>query len=237
MRAYALYLGIDPSTLSKVFLGKRKLPKAMAAQVAEKLGLTDLDSHDFMKSVLKAEEGGLVKPTRVTPFWEEIEFANHSSIVRDWEYYAVLNLVGLDDFVSDVSLMADRLGLSEGRVGKVVSDLLELGFLSETPTGEWVRIKPSFSTIDEVANEDLVFAHISELEIAAEKLQKEPMSRRGAYSSIVKTNAKSVSKLKSLGMEYLEKMTKVLETGPREEVYQLGIQIVPLTKENDNAQV
>lgn len=233
LRAFSNFLEIDPSSLSKIFSGKRSFPKNMAADTAEKLKLNDEDTQKFLKSVLRNTKKEVSENKEKREFWEVIDTDYYEEVIRDWEYFAILNLVELDDFKPSISHISSRLGIDVLRTEEVISKLLEIKLLKEDVEGGFSRTKSNIQSTNEIPSESIVEAHRQELVLTMNSLINEKVDRRGAYSIYVKTNPEAVAKVKALCMDYLERITKLLEKGPKTEVYQVGLQLTPLTRKTN----
>jgi len=231
LRAFSNYLKIDPSSLSQILKGKRKFPIRHAEKTVETLCLNEPDAQKFLKSVLLAERE-IKNSAKGKPMdWDIISEDKHFKIIANWEYYAVLNLIGLDNFDHKIASISDRLGIPTDLATQIITDLIENELLKEDAHGKWKRMRPHLFTINETPSDALKEAHSQELNKACESLYKDAPEIRGFYSATVMTNQVALKKAKKLSLEFLERIIKIFETGPKEEVYQLGIQLFPLTKE------
>ncbi|MFK8137834.1 MAG: TIGR02147 family protein [Bdellovibrionales bacterium] len=233
LRAYASLLELDPSSLDKVMKRQRELPSKYSSSIAKKLKLNQSESEQFKKNILNKERVRKNRSTKTTS-WEVIGSSDgEEKLIRDWEFYAVLNLVKVDGFEPTVSWVASRLGLTEERVEFVVGILFNLGHLVQASCGSWVRSTEYINTTTEVPSDVLKEAHRQELLLGIDKIYSEPVERRGLYSVTVPTDPNNISKLKNLSLEYIEKAMKIAEKGTPSEVYLICSQVLPLTRGNN----
>ena len=230
LRAFARDLDLHPSTLSKIFKGTRSLPFSVIESVAARLELNQSDREVFFTSVLQTRGyGGRKKTVWPTPPVKILKNDLHFSIISEWEHYAILNLLKLKDFRSDYSWMSDRLGITLPRCKKVMETLISADLIKRNIQGNFVRNYPKVESTDEISAMALKVAHQNDLKIAATKIWNTPLALRDFYSLTLPINVKNLKKAKLLTRNYIKEMEALLETGELTEVYNLAIQLFPLT--------
>ncbi len=124
LRAFARHLKISPTALSEGLNGKRSIPLEVLKSISQKLELSTLEtanvfaSHDIQFEYL-----------------DESEFEK----ISDWEFFAILNMTRLEDFQSNPTWIAQRLGISTERAEYVFETLKNLKLVHEED-GRWKRI-------------------------------------------------------------------------------------------------
>ncbi|MAF90433.1 MAG: hypothetical protein CL674_04105 [Bdellovibrionaceae bacterium] len=229
LRAYANFLGIDASSLSKVLKGHRNLPSSMGKQIVSKLDLSEAQKSLFYHSLVESR----TKPQRDNnEHWNYIDLNLEKSfkLIAEWEYFAILNIVKLKSFEANANWIADRLGIDVSRVEEVIIDLLELKLLEEGPQGELFRTTENLSTDTDLPNPALVEAHKKELDLARKSLSTDKIEERGFYSLTVAGSPEAFIKVKKLSFDFLGRCMKLLEKSEAENVYQINIQAFPLAK-------
>ncbi|MEC9282533.1 MAG: TIGR02147 family protein [Bdellovibrionota bacterium] len=229
LRAYANFLGMDASSLSKVLKGQRNLPSSLGQQIVEKLDLDEAQKNVFYQSLVETRSKRIRDDSEQWSY-SELKTEKAFKVVAEWEYFAVLNVVKLKSFEPNASWISDRLGISLVRVEEVLTDLLELKLLEEGPMGELFRNTGSLSTETDVPSQALVQAHRQELELAHRSLSEDKIDKRGFYSLTATGSPEAFTKLKKVCFDFLGRCMKVLEASEAEEVYQINIQSFPLTK-------
>jgi len=228
LRAYARFLGIDPSTLSKILHKKRPMPLTDALRIGKKLKLSPCEYQNFFFSVVSSRCMGDLRELEQKPGHQLTEEL-HFKIIVEWEYYAVLNLMSTCDFMADATWIAERLGISEVKAAEVWNDLLKANLITKKE-GSYQRTHKSIETTDDIMSYALQLAHLKEMELAAKKITKVPTDERDFFSAIIPANPKALKKAKQLTREYCSNMQKILENGEKSEVYLLSTQLFPLTK-------
>ena len=128
LRAFAKDLGIDSSNLSAVLKKKRNLPPHRAQKISESLNLGPTESALFINSTLRKKmnlDDIEVKEESKKYILDEIYY----QVISQWEYFAFLQLLKLDDFKSDINWISKKLGISNLRSEVVIDDLIKLRLL------------------------------------------------------------------------------------------------------------
>lgn len=233
LRAYARDLGVHPSTLSKVLKGQRGLPFSSLDRVTGVLALSEGDKSKFCSSVLRNRGLGLPKDFDwVTEQGQALKNDKHFRIISEWEYFAFLNLLKIKNFQSDAGWVARRLGSSEVRVQKMIKDLLEAGMIEVSEKGQWQRTHSRLRTSDEVNSLALRVGHQNDLRLAASRLWEVPIEERDFCSMVMPSRPETLKKAKKLVREFLKQMEELMEGEDATEVYQVAVQVFPMTKKN-----
>lgn len=231
MRAYSKFLNIDSSSLTKILKGSRKFPIAHTDFVVKQLKLNEVESAEFFRSVLHFKENVTLPKNEIeNDKTFEVDEGTYYKIIANWEYYAFLNLIGLDNFVSNFEHVSKRLGIEIETSKTILKALVDVNLIEITPNGRWIRTEHHLRTSNGVSSKALIESHTQELELAKKSLINDQKEVRSFYSGTVKTNRKAYDKAAKLSYEFMHKLVKILETGAQNEVYQIGIQLFPLTK-------
>lgn len=227
MRSYARFLEIHSSHLSAIFNEKRALPLKKVEVVAEKLELSPKEKKEFLNSILeKNKKNKKLKITKTNKKVLKEEAAYR--IIAEWEHYAVLNLLKLQDFQSCYSWMAARLGIKLSRVKVVVENLIVSEILERNVHGDLQRKTLALDTSDDIASEALKKAHSEHCDLAKEKLYTVDVLKRNYSTVTFSINPKDLAEIKKIIYEFEEKMSQ-FERKDAQEVYQMGIQLFPLS--------
>lgn len=228
LRSYADYLGIHPGTLSAVLNGKRTLPLSAADRVADRLGLSPRRKIHFLKNL--ATEKARFKYLSEEEKEKQVilDEANYK-VIAQWEHYAILTLIETANFNPDNGWIAQRLGVSVNQIEVAMERLLRSGLLVKTEDGNYKKTFSKLKTSEDVISPALQRAHLEELDLGKEKIEKIDVLQRDFSSITIAVNPKNLEKAKTAIYEFRQKMRSILEEGEKEEVYQLCIQLYPLT--------
>jgi uncharacterized protein (TIGR02147 family) len=229
LRAYARDLGVHPATLSQVLLGKRPLPLKNANRVIERMALNAKERTLFIDSLGRRHStlDGIEIPERDERFLlDEAYF----QIIAEWEHYAVLTLFDCREFDPNAENISHRLNIPNTRAEVVLDNLLHYGLLIRNESGKLLKSHPKVRTTEDVASQALQASHKETLDLGKHKLQEVPVDLRDFSSMMVALDLEKLPEAKIAIREFRQKMAELLKSGRRTEVYQLAVQLYPITK-------
>jgi uncharacterized protein (TIGR02147 family) len=221
LRAYAKYLEIDQSFLSKLLKGQRPFTHQLAETLGPKLGLKQKQ----IKQIFSA--GTASMPGFLTISDDEFE------VLSEWHHFAIIELSKTNGFEFNLRQIAQRLGLHVEAVRAALERLSRLGFirLSDgnlkvlSPNTTWSNTK-----MTSAARKKFQRALLEKSIVALDHV---PFELREHGSVTIAINKKRLPEFK----EKLKEMRKELSdffqgSGEKnlDEVYQLTISFFPLTK-------
>ena len=230
LRAFAQFLGVHPGSLSNVLNGQRHLTKKMAEKISKKLGLSPQKKAE-LDFALDVHRNGLNELAQ-TP----IEFADkilidesYHNVIAQWEHYALLSLIKTDDFKSDISWISRRLRVAPLQAENTIENLKNCGLIEINEDGKISRTHGRLDTSRDIRSVALQKSHEEILQIAQKKLTEIEPEDRGYFSENIAVNMEKLDEAKSLIREFKQKLATLLEEGPKTEVYNLSVQLFPLT--------
>ena len=159
---------------------------------------------------------------------------NHYNILSKWEYYGLLTLLECDDFCSDHDWIANRLNLKKDRVNEVIKGLISAKLIEQNLAGEYKLTQGPLRTTEDINSKALKTSHLETLDIGKEKLESIDVELRDYSSMTVAIDPSKLQEAKSIIREFRQKMGSLLRDGDRTEVYQMAIQLYPLTNVENN---
>lgn len=228
LRAYAGKLGLHPGTLSSILNEKRSLPQGKAVDIADRLGLTGLERKFFLESArtrVPIHDTKTAGPSAA----QMLHLQLHSDIIAEWEHSAILSLLDLDSPQHNPEWMAKRLQLSLSRVRTVLRNLERAGFIRKVGKG-YQKLSANSTTSDDIPSTALKEAHRQELELARQKLETVDVQDRFYSSMTVAVNPENLPRAKELARRFMMELGDLLERGQRKDVYQICLQMFPLTE-------
>lgn len=223
LRSYARFLKLQPPTLSAILSKKRPFPKKRLEDTAKALKLSPKEREQFISSAT-----GLSVIRTETPSRHALSEEAHFRIIAEWEHYAFLSLMDTKPFRLDTKWIAKRMGISEIRVHTVLSQLENAGLIRISKK----KIQKTFSSLEtsqDVASTALRKSHMETLQLAQKKLEEIPVKRRDFSAITVAVNMERLAEAKQKIKTFRNEMEALLEGGSPTEVYQLAIQLYPLT--------
>jgi uncharacterized protein (TIGR02147 family) len=229
LRAFAKYLGLDHSTLSQMLRGKRRLTTRAIRKFGARLGLDAEATETF----IAIEENRVADPNEESVVREVRRLAKDTaSLIADWHHYAILELIHVRDFRPDSRWLARVLGITTDEVNVALHRLLRLGLLEMTAPGEWV------DRLGDAATSTREFAHAAVDRLSEQvrqlTLQAVRSSPEGRYEFSSTTMAVSTSRVPA-AIEMISRLRNELLAflsggSNRDDVYQLQISFVPITR-------
>ena len=241
LRAYARDLGLGSSSLSEILSGSRNVPQKKAKQIVSQLNLQIDDRIRFLKSV-EVQSVGLHTLTGSkyvsSDSLEKMSLNEtlHFKMMSGWEYCAVLQLTETANFSSNVGEIADRLGITFERAEIVVENLLLSEFMSRDENGCFVRNMGYVKTTRDVPYKSVRQLHKALLQKAIDSVEGVDVTRRYIANSIMAIDASKIDEAKKIIGEFRTRMGEFLSKGEKDEkkeVYNLGVQLFPITRSRE----
>jgi uncharacterized protein (TIGR02147 family) len=231
LRAFAKQLGMQAPTLSAVLAGKRPLSAATAETLPEKLSFSPSEKKRFLSSLYyRNAPAAIAQEIEASQSARILREELHFKIIAEWEHYAILTLAETKGFRADKKWITRRLGIAEARAQVALTHLMEAGLLSVDATGKARLHQINVNTSDDMASTALRQSHREALAMGADKLEKIPVEKRDFSSMTIAVSMNRMKEAKNLIRSFQKQLSELLEDGARTEVYQLCVQLYPLTE-------
>ncbi len=241
LRAFARDLGVSHAYLSMVLSGKRPVPVKRAFHFSQTVGLGQEETLAFLASCRKAHfdaKPELAKPAspkepRAVTGDEFFRVQlDQFKVLSEWYHLAILDLTLLDGFEPSERWVADRLGLTLEEVRGAVARLKRLGLLSIT-RGRWIKRHKTIAVPTAQSHQAVRRFHQQMIEKALEALSsgtQEDFERRDITGTTMAINPARLAEGKKRIQRFRRSLLKYLTRGECTELYQMNVQIFPLTK-------
>lgn len=219
LRAFAEYLQIPPGRLSEILAGKRPISKKMKIKLAERLGFTAIN--DFLENSA---------PSFTFSQRDDYHFLTDDtfSVLADWYHFAILSLADTKDFKGDPKWIAKRLNISIFQAKDSLEKLKKLGLIEIKGT-RFHKTNKNISTTTDLESQALRISHRQSIEQALLALNEVPLEFRDITSITMAIDLKRLPLAKKVIKEFRLKMSDLLEKGDQSEVYNLNIQLLPVS--------
>ena len=242
LRAFSKALGLDPSTFSQLLSGKRFPSLRLAEKLFQRLDFSPLEMKEALQSIAEAKTNAGLK--RISPALRHLlsPAAGSSSapsrdlsidifkIISDWYHFAILELIFTQNFNSEPTSIADALGISLAKTNAALERMLELELI-EIVNGKIVRRETQLMSADQHLT---TAAHRRRqkqvLEKSIESLENDPIEIRNHTAMTFAIDAKKIPEAKKKIAKFTQEMTQFLESGVRDQVYEMTINFFPLQK-------
>lgn len=217
LRSYARFLEVDAPTLSKILNAKKNVGERLISRVCKKLGCDP-------EKINNGSDDGLSF---------ELLSDDQSQYLSKWYYYAILEIIELDDFEYEKKWIAKKLEISEKQVKLALERMIRLGVLKEVDgklidntSGKTTNISSELSSTARREHQKEI------LELAIDALENTPPEIRDQSSMTVSINTDDIPEVKELIKKFRRDISKFLNTANnKNQVYNLGVSFYPVTKE------
>lgn len=240
LRAFARTLKVDPASLSKI-LSDQMVPSWKLAQtILEILDLKAEERNRFLSSV--AEHHNSRNRERLNPAIRQFTAATEIlareltaetfRVIADWYHYAILELTFTRSFRPDPTWIAQALDISPMEAKLALQRLMDLELLREED-GTLKKSDVSLTIADkQLTTPALRRRQKQVLEKAIESLERDPIHLRDTTSLCMAIDPKKIPEAKRMIQEFKKNLCAFLESGNREQVYELAISMFPTQKIN-----
>ncbi|MFS4459083.1 TIGR02147 family protein [Bdellovibrio sp. HCB2-146] len=221
---FADILGIPSSRLSDYINGRRIMTLPIAKQVVKGLNLDIVDDFEHLKTLIESDRNKrktLLPETQL----KEDEF----SVICDWYHFAILALITTKNFRLDAHWIGERINIPVDVAAAAIERLVRLGLI-EVNGGEVVATQKNLETTHNIPSESLRRSHKQSLVQVIDNLDRVPTDLRDVTSITFPMNRKKIPEAKRLIRNFRRKMAGLLGQGPKNEVYNLNVQLFPVTK-------
>ena len=213
MRAFAAMLEIPSGRLSEIFSGKRPMTPRLLSKISKKLALPP---------AMTAEDLASQDP------WYQLE-SDQFEMISVWYHFAILSLLETADFRNDPKWIAARLRISAVEVEAALSRLQRLRLI-EQKGARLVLSRHRITTSHDVPSGALRSSHRQSLEQAIESLETVAVELRDITSMTMAIDVSKLPEAKAMLRKFRRRLARLLESGNRTQVYNLNIQLIPVTR-------
>lgn len=238
LRAFARDLRISHSFLSQVINGRKRLSVRQAHQISEALSLTSDERERVIRIVADSQLQENHSPNTKDNKASQPDLILEIDVFRcvnDWYHGAILELTQVKGFKPSHRWISKRLGITESEVRIAITRLKRLSLL-KTSRIKWERTHP-FVQFPVVRPERAIQNYHSQMIDKARKLldsqSKNEYSKRDITAITAAINPDRLEKARKKITAFRKSITEYLSRGECREVYQLNIQLFPLTREEN----
>lgn len=240
LRAFARDLGVSPSYVSAVLSGGKRPSIRMIERAIRVLEL-DESAEMALKRAVAAEtaHGQLLlenAPQRVVE--DAVERfrplpKGKQSLLHRWYYVAVLDLITCSDFQSEPSWIARRLGISVDQVRESLFALERLGLI-QLEGATWTKVAARVRVATQQSQKEVRDFHRQMIEKSLQELtgntDQDAFDKRLIAGVTFAANPAELKKARQMLNEAVHQVATELMRGECTEVYQINLQLFPLTK-------
>ncbi len=237
LRAFARDLSINPSQLSDVLRGKIGISSKKALDIASKIGLNQRESLLF-KAMVELEHGRtekIIEDARkfiaTNTFSENFKglTLDGFKIISDWHYFAILSTMELDNFDGTTGFIAHKLNLPIALVDESIKRLLKMDLI-DLKDGKFYATGVMLTTTHDIQSSALKKFHKGHMAKAVSALDEIAVEFRDITSMTMVIDIDKIKEAKEMIKNFRRQFCQVMESGKKNQVYNLNIQFIPLTK-------
>ena len=246
LSSFSKDLGISVSLLSRILSGERSVSLKLAMHVTTLLEVGEKQSKHIILSMLKAQSKNAkikkhiraklesnLQATNISPEYTSVDIEQFKAIAT-WYHLAILSLIELRDFKSSTFWISKRLGISSTETIDAIERLFALGLITEVE-GKIQRTKKSLFVKTRRSEFAVRKFHEQMISKALEELNEtsqERFEKRLINGMTITCEDKHINLIKEKINQLQEEILNLTETAHATELYQMNVQLYPLTKKN-----
>jgi uncharacterized protein (TIGR02147 family) len=233
LRSFARSMAVEPSAMSKLLAGKRRVTAAMFEQLSQRLGLEPQQVESFRSAQGGGQPRAGATSARGVADGEGFVPIDHDAfaIIADWYHMAIFEMMRVEGFRSDPAWIARALGISVHEANAAIERMLRLGLLARRSDGSLVGGRGFTTTGMPFTTVALRKVQRQVLEMAIHALDETPLERRDQSTMTMAVNPEQLAAAKLKIKEFRRRLCKFLESKPPcTDVYHLSISLYPVTR-------
>jgi uncharacterized protein (TIGR02147 family) len=235
LRAYAKALEIDAGTLSRILNNKQVLSYKMAQKIVEKLDLSPHQQKEFFSSIFHSQQSRKLEKVHKENITEREYKGQDLSIdyyrvISDWYHIALMEMTFVKGFKPETGYLSQQLGITRTEAKLALQRLVNLGLLTKK-NGKLVKTNEKLSTRDRhLTTPALRKNQIQFLEKAIYSLENDPIEIRSNTNMTMAIDSSKIEIAKKMIREFQMTLCNFLESGKRDQVYNMSVALYPLQK-------
>ncbi len=241
-RSIQRQMGVSSSGfISNVLRGKKNLTPAMATKLMRVLKLPKEDSRYFECLVLfnqaKSHDERHEYLRRLRRSMPRALSPRQMTLFSQWYYVVIREMLSYVAFRDDYQGLAAEIAppITAQQAKEAIRVLTEIGLIRRNPGGWYTQADNAIATDDEVRSADLAGFQLHTMEMAKTALRKTPSDRRDISTLTVSMSEKGFERFKGEVQRFRKHLASLAcaDQSPNG-VYQINIQLFPLTRGRDD---
>ncbi len=223
LRAFAQYLDMDASSVSQIISGKRKASDKVITKICEKLSVSPSETKKFIQNAK-------ISSREKTNTDYEIMAEDAFAYISNWYHYAILELTFTGNLANDPQYISKTLSITVTEAKMAIERLLRLGLLIEEKeilkkTNRFITniLSPGFSSSPQRELQRQI------LKMALHSIDHCSPEERDMTSMTMAIDMDKLPEARKLITQFRRDLCNFLEDGEQTRVYQLGIQLYPVS--------
>lgn len=240
-RAFARDLGVSSAFVTKLLTGQRTLPLNRFKKLARLLEMDSTEQDEYLQALIfhslkspelraLAQERTFTVPSKMGKYSRQEKRKFH--VLEDWYNLAVLDLATCTGFNPDPRAIGRRLGITTLQASESLSCLVRIGLLKQV--GDTYEKTDRDVFFPAARSQELIRNYhrqmIRKAYEALNKKSEEDYERRLITGFTIAANPEQLEKLKKMIFDFASEAGEQLSHGECSEVYQLNVQLFPLSE-------
>lgn len=236
VRAFARDAGLPQSSLANVLSGRQNISLKKGRSIAKRLRMSPTDESLFLAAVDLAASRARVSKLNAYRQLQILELGLSTNNLAvscfqakaDWYYFAVEELLRLENCQHNIGWIARRLEISRKTVERVINELTSLGSIV-LKDKKWHVLQSFVSVGDGLDSLAIRQFHAGILSRAQDKLHNLDVSQRIFGAVLIPTKSENIEKINQALRNFRKEIVSLYEDTNGDGVYALGTFFVPLT--------
>jgi uncharacterized protein (TIGR02147 family) len=236
-RAFARDISIAPHRLSEILNNKRGLSKEAACKVAAKLNMSANDAEYFC-NLVEAEHGrshtkrqGAVSRLEQDHVDRVKLDPEEYDVLSDYRHLATIELLSMKNAKSNAASVAAKLSIPIQEAAKIISHLIETGFL-QTFRSKLVPVFERTFFTNKTPSQAIRAFHAGLQQAGLKAIYEQPMEKRSIDALIFKVDPAAIPEIKKEIDRCIEKISRIASTSRRKtELYAITTHLFSLLKD------
>ncbi len=230
LRSFARLLKMDASSVSQLLSGKRRASPKLIIRLCEALDASLWEKQRLLK--FAGERARSKDPTLTdnSPSFHQLSL-DAFSVISDWHHFALLELTFTTGFKSNPSWIAGILGVPVTEIKSAIARLKRLGLI-EVREGRLAKTNTYIT--NGVAGVDTSTGHKQlqrqVLQRALDAIDNTPPEEKDITSMTLAIDVDRIPEARKIIKKFRRDICQFLENGKRTRVYNLGVQLYPISK-------
>ena len=223
LRAFALHLDVDHSTLSQWLRGRRPMTARSIESIGHSLRLPESAIERYVDHARRESEDAALRTPGVLT-------GETASAIADWYHFAILELTRLAEFRPDSRWIARVLDISVDEVNVALQRLIRLDLLDMAAPDRWVDTAGDARvSLQSLPPETVAVRQAGSARLSAAAARHVPVAFRDQTSITVAVNSRSLPRAFEIVSRFRQQLLDLLTEGDADDVYQIEIALFPVT--------
>ncbi len=221
LRSFARALNVQPGRLSEILARKRPLTTRQLYKFAEQLSVPLSELERSIKGTLSTST-----PMSYADISEE-----QFEVLANPVHFHIMSAMELGGYDGQPKWLARVLGVDICLVRAALERLQSCRLVKSLTSDHWQLVEATSTTASYgTPNAALRRAHRASIEHALNCLDDVPLQLRDISSITLAIDPRKIEKARTLIQKFRRKLASEVEVGNKSEVYELNVQLVPVSK-------